>query len=150
MGCGAGWALGTRSLILLDTHVLVWLVQGDARLGPKAFAALDEAVADQQLLVCAITPWEVSMLADKGRLDLGMPTARWIAEALSIPGITLFPLEPSIAVAAGELSGGIHGDPADHLIVATARHLACPVATADRAILDYAKKGHVTVINARK
>src|ERR1700761_2709884 len=138
MGCGAGWALGAQSLILLDTHVLVWLIQGDAKLGPKTFTTLDEAVGDQQLVVCAITPWEVSMLADKGRLQLGMPTARWITEALSIPGITLFPLEPSIAVAAGELSGGIHGDPADRLIVATARHLSCPIATADRAILDYA------------
>lgn len=137
-------------MILLDTHVLVWLIQGDAKLGRKTFATLDEAVADQQLTVCAITPWEVSMLADKGRLYLGMPTARWITEALAIPGIALLPLEPLVAVAAGELPGDIRGDPADRLIVATARHLSCPIATADRAILGYAKAGHVAAIDARK
>jgi PIN domain nuclease of toxin-antitoxin system len=150
MGCGAGRTLGTQLLILLDTHVLVWLIQGDAKLGRQAYAILDEAVADQQLTICAITPWEVSMLADKGRLKLGMPTARWVAEALSIPGLTLLPLEPLVAVAAAELPGDLHGDPADRLIIATARHLSCPIATADRAILGYAKTGQVTAIDARK
>lgn len=137
-------------MILIDTHVLVWLIQGDRRIGSQAFSVLEEAIAGEGLFVSAITPWEISMLADKGRLSLGKPTAQWVSDALAIPGFHLVPVEPLVAVAAGELPGSIHGDPADRLIIATARNQGYSLATADRDILDYAARGHVTVIDARK
>jgi PIN domain nuclease of toxin-antitoxin system len=137
-------------LILLDTHVLVWLVQGDSKLGGKAQDALRKVVAEEGVLVSAISIWEVSMLAAKGRLILGRPTGQWVGSTLALPGIGLAPIEPMAAVEAGALPDSIHGDPADRIIIATARALTCPIATADRAILDYAKAGLVEAIDARR
>jgi PIN domain nuclease of toxin-antitoxin system len=137
-------------LILLDTHVFIWLIQEDAKLGVRMLKSLEKALTGDGLAVSAITPWEVSMLADKQRIKLGKPTAQWITASLGLRGIMLMPIDPLIGVDAGELPGSIHGDPADRVIIATARSLGCPIATADRKILDYAKTGHVAVIDARK
>jgi PIN domain nuclease of toxin-antitoxin system len=137
-------------LILLDTHVLVWLVQGDSKLGGKAQDALRKVVAEEGVLVSAISIWEVSMLAAKGRLILGRPTGQWVASALALPGIGLAPIEPMAAVEAGALPDSIRGDPADRIIIATARALTCPIATADRAILAYAKAGLVEALDVRR
>ena len=137
-------------MILLDTHVFIWLIQEEPKLGSKILELLEKALAEDGLCVSAITPWEVSMLADKQRVKLGRPTAQWITASLGLRGITLVPTDPLTAVDAGELPGSIHGDPADRIIIATARSLGCPIATADRAILDYAKTGHVAAIDARR
>ncbi len=97
--------------------------------------------------ISAITPWEIAMLISKKRLSLGKPTEHWVKAALSRDGISLMPLEPAIAVAAGEL-GGLHGDPADRIIIATARYNDAPLLTADRTILEYATTGQVQTIDA--
>jgi PIN domain nuclease of toxin-antitoxin system len=141
--------VGAGALIVADTHALIWAVEGSDRLGPLAIEAVEKAVASGSLIVSAITPWEVSMLADKGRIVFSSGVRRWIDTLLSSRGIRLFPLEPAIAVDAGCLPGIIHGDPADRLIIATARFLACPLLTADERILDYAGAGHVVACDAR-
>ena len=137
-------------MILLDTHVFIWLIQEEPKLGSRMLELLEEALAADGLCVSAITPWEVSMLAAKQRVKLGKPTAQWITTSLGLRGMRLVPTAPMIAVDAGELPGSIHGDPADRIVIATARSLGCPIATADRAILDYAKQGHVAAIDARR
>ena len=137
-------------MIVLDTHVLIWVVDGDSRLGPTARAAIDEAGRADGIAVSAITPWEVTLLAEKGRLRLGSDAAVWINTVLDLPGVHLVPIEAAIAIDSVRLPGNFHADPADRLIIATARYCRAPLTTADRAILEYAAAGHVRVIDASR
>ncbi len=135
-------------MIVVDTHVLVWAVDADPRLGEAAWRAIDRAAAATGVYVSAITPWEIAMLARKGRLAIGRELGAWMAAALALPGIRLSPITPAIAIDSVALPGALHADPADRLIVATARSLGCPLLTADRALLDYGAAGHVAVLSA--
>ncbi len=137
-------------MIVLDTHALIWVVNDDPRLGSAARAAIDDTVRTDFALVSAITPWEIALLAEKGRLHLGREVGSWIKTALALPGIRLAPVEPEIAVDSVRLPGSFHVDPADRLIVATARHWGVPLLTADDAILDYGARGHVRTVDAGK
>lgn len=137
-------------MIVVDTHVLIWAVDDDAHLGHAARAAIEEAGRSDAIAVSAITPWEIALLAEKGRLRLGCDAAVWIDAALDLPGVRLVPLEPAIAIDSVRLPGGFHADPADRLIVATARYCSAPLLTADSAILDYATGGHVRVVDASR
>jgi len=136
--------------MLVDTHVLIWAVQDDARLGKRARRAMDAAADAEALHVSAITPWEIAMLAHKGRVTLGKEAGAWIDEALGLPGVRLTPLLPSIAVDSVRLPGDALGDPADRIIIASARHVGVPLLTADRAILRYGAAGYVAVQDASK
>ncbi len=135
-------------MIVIDTHVLIWALDDDRRLGDAARQVLMAAATDGGIMVSAITPWEIALLAHKGRLTLGREISAWIDAALALPGIALAPIEPAIAVDSVRLPGIFHADPADRLIIATARHANLPLLTADRAILDYANSGHVIAIDA--
>ena len=132
--------------LLLDTHALVWLAVGDARLSAAARKRIESAAQHQQLWVSAITPWEIGMLVAKGRLVLDRDVMDWVAAALALPGIRLAPLDPAVAVASTRLPGELHADPADRLIVATARHLGATLVTADAALLSYGRRRHVGVL----
>ncbi len=88
------------------------------------------------------------MLVAKGRLTLDRDVGEWVQAALSLPGMGLIALEPEIAVAASRLPGEMHGDPADRLIVASARHMGAVLITDDKLILDYAEAGHVRALRA--
>lgn len=136
------------SAVLLDTHVLVWLALGDGRLRPSARRRIEDAAQEQALWVSAITPWEIGMLVAKGRLVLDRDVMDWLQAVLALPGIRLAPLEPALAVASTRLPGEMHGDPADRLIVATARRLGATLITADVALLTYGQLGHVGVLSA--
>jgi PIN domain nuclease of toxin-antitoxin system len=83
------------------------------------------------------------MLASRYRIVLGKPTAEWVEEALLAPGLSLEPLTPTVAVESCHLPAGFRSDPADHMIVATARVLGATLMTRDRRILDYAAQGHL-------
>ncbi|HOM13749.1 MAG TPA: type II toxin-antitoxin system VapC family toxin [Rubrivivax sp.] len=137
------------SSALLDTHALVWLVAGDDQLQAAARQRIEAAAQQQQLWISAITPWEIGMLVAKGRLVLDRDVMDWLHAALSLPGIRLAPLDPAVAVASTRLPGEVHGDPADRLIVATARALGATLITADAALLAYGRLGHVGVLAAR-
>jgi PIN domain nuclease of toxin-antitoxin system len=134
-------------VILLDTHVLIWFVQADPVLGTQAREQIE--TCEGELGVSAITPWEVAMLVGKKRVSLGRSAGDWVNRTLALDNIRLIPLEPAIAVEAGELEG-LHGDPADRIIIATARRFSAPLLTADRAILAYGAAGHVETIDATR
>ena len=140
--------MGRCQLIVMDTHVLIWAVQDDPRLGARARQTIDDMTRRSRILISAITPWEITMLAEKGRIALGDDVGRWITRALALPGIALAPLEASIAVGSVRLPGDFHADPADRIIVSTARFHQVPLMTADLAILSYGAKGHVTTLAA--
>lgn len=137
-------------MILLDTHVLVWFSIGDEELGIRARDLIVAAAKRRETAVSPISFWEAAMLTRKNRIDLGMPVATWVSRIMSSSGPVLLALTPSIAVSAGELPKDIHGDPADRIIVATARAHGCMLITSDRKILSYAKAGHVEAIDARR
>lgn len=128
---------------LLDTHALVWLLEGNERLGQKSRDLINASAQAQSLYVSAITPWEIAMLVNKGRLSFGQEIGEWLRIALSMPGIQMVPLSIEISVASTQLLGDFHADPADRIIVATARHLGATLVTEDKLILTYSQAGHM-------
>jgi PIN domain nuclease of toxin-antitoxin system len=127
--------------LLLDTHVLVWLIEGNERLAPAVRAAIDEAASHHLLFVSAITPWEIALLVAKSRLTLTSDVQVWVDAALSLPGVRLQPLLPEIAVGSTRLPWEMHADPADRILVATARHIGATLVTADAQLLRYGVQG---------
>ncbi len=135
-------------MIVIDTHVLIWSVADDDRLGRNARSLIERHTSADGILVSAISAWEIALLAEKGRLRLGREVGQWIEAALALPGIRLAPIVPRIAIDSVRLPGAFHADPADRLIIATARHFETALLTADKAILAYAERGHLRAINA--
>ncbi len=135
-------------MIVLDTHALIWAVSDDVHLGRKARARIEETEQSNHIAVSAITPWEITILVEKGRLQLGQDVRVWIENSLALPGIYLAPIEPAIAIDSVRLKGDFHTDPANRFIIATARYYNAPLMTADKAILSYATTGNVRVVNA--
>jgi PIN domain nuclease of toxin-antitoxin system len=135
-------------LLLLDTHTLVWAINEMPKLGNGAKQAIRVAGDEGRVLVSAITPWEIALLVSKGRLTLEADVMDWVRNALAIPGVTLVPLDPEIAVASARLPWVMHADLADRILVATARHLGATLVTADGALLEFARQGHFSGMNA--
>lgn len=123
-------------MILLDTHIWVWLVGACPQLRPRQIELIDQNKTGG-LGVSIFSCWEVAKLVEKQRLELQQPVIDWIRIALSQPYMRLIPLTPEIAVESTQLPSGFHGDPADQLIVATSRVLGVPLLTADEKILGY-------------
>lgn len=122
-------------MILLDTHVIVWLAQGSERLGARSRRLIDRSAANDSVAVAAISFWEIAMLVQKGRLDLGASTESF-RRGTQQAGVREIPLTGSVAIAAAELTP-FHGDPADRVIVATAITCGAALVTADTSILDW-------------
>ena len=137
-----------KAPLLLDTHALIWLMEGAARLSRTARQLAEEAAKDGLLRVSAISLWEIATLESKGRISFDRDCQTWINEMLASPGLHLVPLTPEIAVQSTRLPGGIHGDPADRILIATARVLNATLLTADTKICAYAKSGYLSVANA--
>ena len=120
--------------MLLDTHVLVWIALADPGLGRNARARLDKAMlAGSDIAVSAISFWEIGMLVEKGRLAIDPEQTR--TQALRV-GIREIVVDGGLGIAASQLAS-FHGDPADRIIVATARQEGLPLLTADRKILGW-------------
>ena len=122
-------------MILLDTHVLLWLRLADARLGPKARFEIDQAWQSSEVAVSAISFWEVALLKEKGRIRFPENVGHWCREQLE-QGVAEVAVNGEIAIRAVGLAD-FHADPADRLIVATALE-GHRLLTADDRILDWA------------
>lgn len=123
-------------MILLDTHIWIWWVNGSSQLTTEQTELLQEHES-QGFGVSVISCWEVAKLVERQRLALAYPIDVWLNEALKYPGICLLPLTPRIAVESTLLPSEFHRDPADQIIVATSRIYNCPLLTADQKILNY-------------
>lgn len=136
--------------LLLDTHVWLWLALGvPGTIKPALRKAIERAGESTTLFVSILSVWEIAMLESKGRLILPMTVEEWIERALARPEITLLGLtQPRTAIDSCRLPGAFHADPADRLLVATARSENAALVTRDRKILDYAATGHVRVLAA--
>jgi PIN domain nuclease of toxin-antitoxin system len=129
--------------VLLDTHAWVWWVTESRRLSKRARAAIERARRDEGPGISAISIWEVAKKVEKGQLTLDRPVDEWLDLALAQEGLQVVELTRPVLVDSCRLPGTFHGDPADQIIVATARRRAISLVTADGRIRDYA---HVRTI----
>ncbi len=123
-------------MILLDTHIWYRWVDQQVKLTPRQMHHL-QVNESTGLGVSVISCWEIAKLVSLGRLKLGRPLPDWIVMALAFRGIQLLALTPEIAIEANQLPGTFHRDPADQLLVATARVMGISLLTADAQILAY-------------
>jgi len=130
-------------VIVLDTHTLVWWVTGDPTLSKRAKAVIEQEQADGEIIISTISGWEIAMLVQREKLLLSMDVDSWLATVAQIDAVRFVPVDVEVATKSVELPGEFHKDPADRMIVATARKLAAPLVTKDEKIRAYA---HVKTI----
>ncbi len=134
-------------LLLLDTHCWIWAQLGLLQnLSRAALQSIKDAEREGNLRISVISIWELAMLEQRGRVALPMNVRTWVDQALSKPGISVTPLTPEIAVESVHLPGDLHGDPADRMLVATARVLGATLATKDAQLIQYSRQRHVRAI----
>lgn len=121
-------------MILLDTHVLVWLDEANPRLGVHSIEQINTAFHAGKAKVSAITFWEVGMLVSKGRIRLDMDLSAWRNDFIE-QGLVELPLTGEIGIKAAGLGPSL-GDPADRLIAATALQESLTLVTADAKLLE--------------
>lgn len=113
----------------------------------KAIAAMaDSARADIALQVSPVTAWEIGLMARKGRFRSSLSPQRWFDRLSALPGVAICALAPEVLLASSFLPDELHADPADRMLVATAREHDFVLVTRDRALLDYAARGHLNAI----
>jgi len=132
--------------LLVDTHILIWLAEGAAELASASVARLEDATLADGLAVSAISFWEVAMLQERQRITLSLPVQRWRDIVLETSGFIESPLSGEIAIESVTLPGKFHNDPADRMLIATARLNGWTLATRDEKILSYGNAGNVDVL----
>ena len=130
-------------MILLDTHVWVWWTHGDDHLSARQAATISQN-SQQEIGISIMSCWEIAKLVEYGRLRLPCSLSEWFDEAFAYPGLVLVPLSPEIILDSVQLPGKFHRDPADQLIVATARVYGCRLLSSDSKIIGYP---HVEVVS---
>ena len=123
-------------MIILDTHIWIWWVHNNPLLSQSQVTEIKKNENDI-IGISAISCWEIAKLVEYKRLELSLPLREWFEKALSYPGISLYALTPEIAIESTRLPGEFHRDPADQIIVATARIHGCPIITSDSKIIKY-------------
>lgn len=127
--------MGSNTLILLDTHIWLWWINGGHHLSEKHSLILRENL-NQGLAISMISCWEVAKLVESQRLKLAIDIKSWLTQATK-PPLTIVPLTLDIVLSSTQLPAPFHRDPADQIIVATARELDIPLMTADQKIMNY-------------
>lgn len=119
---------------LLDTHVLLWWLGQDPRLSNLHREVIENAGEDSPLMVSEITLWEIATLHSLGRIELQLPLRDWLEKATAPPLVRRFGISPAVAAEVAALPDSFHRDPADRILVATARVLGATLLTQDRRI----------------
>ena len=122
---------------LLDTHTWIWWNMRPQNLSQRVKTLISDSSKYDELLLSAISPWEFSKLLEKGRLGISCHPEEWINLALDMPKIRLVHLSPILAYRSTVLPKPFHSDPADQIIVATARKENATVLTKDENIRTY-------------
>lgn len=129
--------------ILLDTHVWIWLFNGTTELSKDAIERINQAGSQGKVFISAISVWELSMLVAKDRVTLSKSIHHWVKDSFNQPGVNLSVMSPEIAIESSFLPGEFHGDPADRIIVATARIDNLILLTRDQKIINYSKHSYL-------
>lgn len=124
-------------MILLDTHVWVWWVNGQPALSRRAHRTIHEAAEEAGVYVSSISVWEVAQLVVRGRLKLTMEVESWVAKSEAMPFLHFVPVDNVIALKSVRLTEPLHNDPADRMIIATSTILGFPLITRDKRIRQY-------------
>jgi PIN domain nuclease of toxin-antitoxin system len=126
--------------ILLDTHILIWWRLDSRRLSRNQIRLLEDLESrGRPVAISAITLWEMAMLSARGRIGIGEPLDVWLEEIEGHPLLVVLPLTARIAAESVRLGPDFHNDPADQIIVATARLHGLPLMTADARIRGWGK-----------
>lgn len=126
--------MGSRTVIVIDTHVLIWWLSDPARLSPAARLSLDTATASRPAVLSAISVLEIVTAVRRGRLAFRQPVQHWLHAARGLPELAIEPVSADIAALAGSYGDALHGDPADRLITATAALLGAQLISADEKL----------------
>ncbi|KKB13088.1 twitching motility protein PilT [Devosia geojensis] len=138
--------MAKTSDLLLDTCAAIWMAQG-AFLEPVALEAMTQASEERRpLRLSLITAWELGLLAKRGKAAMAAAPAAVFQAFLNLPGVQAQPLTAEILIDSSLLPGQVHGDPADRILIATARALDLTIVTRDRSILTYAESGYVRAL----
>lgn len=130
--------------LLVDTHAWIWYINGASELSKNARKTITTALHENNAHLAAISLWEIGMLDKKQRIILEMPALEWINKSIEITHVRVQPITPAIAIESCQLPGKFHEDPADRLIVATARVQALTLITRDKQILAYSKLKYIS------
>lgn len=133
--------------LLLDTCAMLWLAE-DGALSPAAEAALASAKeASDTIWVSPISAWELGLLVTRGRIALSVAPRAWFRRLLDLPGVALCAMEPDTLLDSSFLPGTPPRDPADRIILASARSLGLRILTRDRAMIAYGQAGHAAILS---
>lgn len=120
--------------VLLDTHILVWWFESADRLSEAQRLIIEAACPESPLWVSDISLWEIATLWELERIRLTMPLRSWLEAATAPPLVRRFAITPSVAAEVAALPSGFHRDPADRILVASARILGAALVTQDKRI----------------
>jgi PIN domain nuclease of toxin-antitoxin system len=134
-------------MVVLDTCAMIWLFEQQP-MTPESLETIRRAAQADGVLVSPVSDWELGLLGSRRANRTRFQPSPWIwfDDVLGLAGVRLTALAPHAAIEAAFLPGGIHADPADRLLIATARDLQAPLVTRDARILAYAAKGHLDVV----
>lgn len=121
-------------IALLDTHALLWWFERPKRLSAAQRRVLHKGGDQASLGVSDVTLWEIALLVERGRVELAMPLDEWLASATAAPLVERVGISPAIARETVSLGSTRDWDPADRILVATARVLGVPLVTSDARI----------------
>ncbi|QQV75112.1 Ribonuclease VapC22 [Rickettsia tillamookensis] len=133
--------------LVLDTHVLLWSILQPEELSEQIKHKINLAQENSQLFLSSISLWEIAMLNFKKRINVYEPIKDFLNSITNINGLSIKDISPEIAAESISLIDDFHGDPADRIIVATAKCLGVTLLTRDQKILNWAKLGHIKSIS---
>ena len=131
--------------LILDTHVLMWYSQG-IELTSQQVNLIDQAITNSSLYISAISIWEITMLANKGKIVINIPIKDWINKLLLISKIKIIDLSPDTLIESVLLPNYEYRDPADRLIIASVRLTNSVLMTFDQKIINYANLGYLKLV----
>jgi hypothetical protein len=134
--------------IVLDTHVLLWALLQPEELSEDIKQIINSAQENSQLLLSSISLWEIAMLKLKKRINIYEPIKDFLESISNINGLAIKDISPEIAAESIALMDEFHGDPADRIIVATAKSYGATLITRDQKILTWASLGHIKSLQA--
>lgn len=134
--------------IVLDTHVLLWSLLQPEELPEDIRQRITVAQENSQLLVCSISLWEIAMLKSKRRINIYEPIRDFLESITNIDGLSVKDISTEVAAESVQLMDDFHGDPADRIIVATAKCHGATLLTRDQKILTWASLGHIKSLQA--
>ncbi len=136
--------------LLLDTHVWIWLMNGSDEINRKEYLRVIEQYARRDALrLCAISVWELGMLVAKKRLTLSQDVSQWVKESFKRQGLSLEPLTTDIMLESTQMGDDVHGDPADRLILTTAKTIHAALMTADVKMIAYCQRHGLAVVTVK-